>query len=317
MSAQTQPKRQHTVPRIHLKHFAGSDPKGHVWTYDSESGKVWSATPGNTSVEGHFYSVEQLDGTMDTRIEEHLARVETSAAPTYERLLASEIPKTSKDRSPFASFLALMYVRTTATRRLSGELFGCLLQTLLHLRASNDKAFEADVNEMEAKSGKTYDAEDRANMRKYALDPSSLVLQVPKEETLMALGAADELAEILYRMKWALARPLHGYYITSDNPVVRLVDPRTVHRGDGGFKNKTAQVSCPLSPSLTLLLTWESNMPDIGQWRRSAVDHINEAVAAHADRYIFAHINDKRIQRLATKFRFKGSRVRLRWTRAR
>ena len=52
------PKRQHYVPRLHLKHFVGTEPKGQIWTYDKETGKKWSGTPENTAVETHFYSVE-------------------------------------------------------------------------------------------------------------------------------------------------------------------------------------------------------------------------------------------------------------------
>lgn len=77
------PKRQHFVPIVHLKHFIGSSPKSQVWTYDA-GGDVLSATPENTAVETHFYSVERDDGTMDTQLEEFLSLVENNAAPVYD-----------------------------------------------------------------------------------------------------------------------------------------------------------------------------------------------------------------------------------------
>jgi len=77
---------------------------------------VWSAAPENTAVEGHYYSAERPDGTMDTRIEEHLAKMEGLAAPAYEALLRYNVPKDSQARADFATFLALMHVRTPAMR---------------------------------------------------------------------------------------------------------------------------------------------------------------------------------------------------------
>src|SRR5580700_6297868 len=106
------PKSQHVIPRLHLQHFAGSQPNGQVWTYDSTTGKAWSAIPEQTAMQTHFYSAENLGGTMDTRIEAFLAEVEGRAAPVYEDLLRMVIPKDSQARMDFAQFLALMYVRT-------------------------------------------------------------------------------------------------------------------------------------------------------------------------------------------------------------
>ncbi len=75
------PKGQHFIPRLHLQHFAGDNPKGQVWTYDATSGQAWSAIPEETAVQTHFYSAERDDGSMDTRIEEFLSIVEGAAAP--------------------------------------------------------------------------------------------------------------------------------------------------------------------------------------------------------------------------------------------
>ena len=79
----TTPKRHHFIPRLHLQHFAGPEPKGQVWTYDAQTGQVRSAVPEQTAVETHFYSVERDDGVMDTRIEAKLSEIESKAAPIY------------------------------------------------------------------------------------------------------------------------------------------------------------------------------------------------------------------------------------------
>jgi hypothetical protein len=110
------PKGHHFIPRLHLQHFVGNDPKGQVWTYDAQTGRVWSAIPEETAVQTHFYSAENPDGTMDTRLEEAISKVEGAAAPVYDRLLQGVIPQDPKERMDFAYFTALMLVRTPGRR---------------------------------------------------------------------------------------------------------------------------------------------------------------------------------------------------------
>src|SRR4029077_4415693 len=143
------PKRQHFNPALHLRQFVGSAPKGQVWTYDKQTGRVRPATPENTAVQTHFYSVERDDGTMDTTIEDYLAEVESDAAPVYEGLLRGEIPDYSQPRADFGQFLGLMYVRTPAMRRMAAEIQGRAIQIRNYAYASNRKAFDALLHRIE------------------------------------------------------------------------------------------------------------------------------------------------------------------------
>jgi hypothetical protein len=101
----SKPKGHHFYPRLCLQHFAGTEPGGEVWTYDAISGKVWSAIPEETAVETHFYSAEQPDGTMDTRVEDFLSDVESRAAPVYEGLLSGIVPGAAQALRTSRSFL--------------------------------------------------------------------------------------------------------------------------------------------------------------------------------------------------------------------
>src|SRR6058998_1186923 len=96
-------KAHHTIPRLHLAHFAGATPPGQVWTYDSLTRRNWSQVPEETGTETHFYSLVNDDGTHDTRIEEMLSGFETRAAPVYEDLLQGNVPKLgTQERVHFA-----------------------------------------------------------------------------------------------------------------------------------------------------------------------------------------------------------------------
>lgn len=115
------PKRQHFVPRLHLQHFAGGDPKGHVWTYDAQTGQCRSAVPEETAVEAHFYSAERLDGTMDTTLEEILAGFESAAAPIYEGLLRGVVPTAAATRARMAEMEAEAAVMQARLEQAEGR----------------------------------------------------------------------------------------------------------------------------------------------------------------------------------------------------
>jgi Protein of unknown function (DUF4238) len=282
------PKRHHTTPILHLKHF--TDTNDQVWTYDAETNDTRPAAPRNTAVQTHFYSAEGVGGTMDTRIEEYLAKVEGAAAPVYEALLRGELPGDySQARADFATFLALMYVRTPAMRRMRGEGYGRYLQILVYAHAFDDRIFERTVEGFERKRGEPLDTETKKRLRRDMLDPSGYALEIPKEKTFEVLNVADKLAPIFCKMRWSLLAAEHGYFITSDNPLVRTVEPRAHHRmyGDHGFLNKTAEVSFPLSPKLLLILSWDETALERGVLGRKHVTALNRVRAAYCDRYLY------------------------------
>lgn len=299
-------KRQHYIPRLHLRHFAGVAPKGHVWTYDSEAGSVRSSTPENTAVQSHFYSIEGDDGSMDTRVEDLLAKAEGNSTPAYEALLRNEIPrKDTENRANFAYFLSLMYVRTPAMRRMAAEMAGRQLQIMCYAYGSNLEAFDALNRRAEAGGARKLNEEEKERLRQDFLDPSKYTMQISQQSTLQVLETADKLAPILFEMTWSVIEPQKHFFITTDNPLVREVDPKTRHPiyGDRGFMNKTAEVIFPLSPQRLLLMSWNSEAPEAGIIQCDNVKRINRGLAAHSDRYLYSHVRTDGLARLAEKYK--------------
>jgi hypothetical protein len=140
----------------------------------------------------------------------------------------------------------------------------------------------------EKEMGLKMDAATKEAVRQSMIDPSRYSLVLPQELTLSALKIAETLAPLFFDMKWSILRAKHGFYITSDNPVVREVDPTTRHPfyGDGGFMNKTVEVTFPLSRGLLLLMSWNT-APRKEVLDRRDVDRANQARAAHSDRYLY------------------------------
>jgi hypothetical protein len=242
---------------------------------------------------------------MDTRIEDFLAQVESNAAPTYENLLKGQIPPVGQARIDFAQFLALMHVRTTAMRRMAAEISGRGAQIHNYAHASNPEAFEDLTRKVEAEKGEPMDPVLKEKVRQAMLNPAGYAMEVSKEATFMALGASDKLTPILDKMKWSLVAARSGYFITSDNPLVREVDPKTVHPiyGDHGFMNKTAEITFPLSPEILLLMTWQQEAPDHLDFEEEHVDFVNVVRAGHSDRFLFGPKKDDNIAALAEKYK--------------
>lgn len=295
---------QHYVPEMHLKRFVGTQPPGHVWTYDAIKEEVRSSIPKETGFQRHFYSVQKEDGTMDTRIESFLSEFETRAGPVYENLLNGELPE-NQQKAHFSEFLALSYSRTPTMRRINGELYGRSMQSIAYAYGANPSAFDKFVEDYEKKEGKLLDKQEKEKLRQSLIDPSAYIQQVSKEKTLDAIGLADKLAPMFYNMDWTLLIPSHGFFITSDNPLLRQIHYSAYHPiyGDGGFANKTARVTFPLSPKLMLLLTWKKNSSQIINVNRNFVDQINAARSSHSERYLYAHIKHKNILKLAVKYK--------------
>jgi len=297
-------KRHHYVPILHLKHFAGQQPAGQVWTYDAIEGTQRSSTPENTAVEGHFYSFEREDGTLDASIEDIYEKFESAAAPAYEELSKGRFPD-DRGRSHFSEFLGTMFVRTPTWRRMAGELYSRHVQIMTYAYAVDDDAFDKLTAEVEASAGKTFSAEEKAAVRELMIDPSKVKMTIAKHVTLNGFELADKLANIFHAMKWSIVESAKGYFVSSDNPVVRTVDPATQHPiyGDGGFMNKTARVTFPLSPKRMLLLSWDGPNNVLRSSRREQTLGFNIERAKQSERYLYAHINDKRISALAHAFR--------------
>ena len=242
---------------------------------------------------------------MDTRIEEFLSSVEGKAASVYTGLIGGTVPAAgTQERADFATFLGLMYARTPTMRRMSGEMLGRGIQIMAYAYGSNEKAFHDLNRRVEKSGGRVLTAAEKERLRQGFIDPSGFIVQVAKERTLHVLGVADKLAPLFFHMKWSLLAAEHGFFVTSDNPIVKEVDPKSISPfyGDGGFVNKTGEITLPLSPKLLLLMSWNP-APRLASLSRELVQLVNKARAAHSDRYLYAHIRHKYIQQLAAEFK--------------
>lgn len=211
---------------------------------------------------------------------------------------------TREDRYWFAYLLGTMVVRTTNARRMAAKVHALGMQNRLAATAAHDGAFASMLKRAE-RDGFEVSEVLEARLRKDMLDLTDYKVAIPKQRVLRALATGDKLAEIFADMRWALARAEGHYFITCDDPVCRAVDPKTVPPilGDGGHLNDTAEVTFPLTPKMLLILSRRHGSSLVGRLSRVWVEKENQKRAANSDKFLYAHLDDKRLVRLARLYR--------------
>lgn len=180
--------------------------------------------------------------------------------------------------------LAVMVVRTPGSRKDAAEMVGRMIQIRNYATGVHDRAFNSLVHRIEQGEGRQLTEESRTSLRRSLIDPSGYRLELGKEWALQHLTAADKLTPVLFQMRWRTIGAAQGFFITSDDPVVRWVEPKTWHPiyGDHGYLNKTAVVTFPFTPKVMLAMSWEDEGANAFAGRRG-VDRLNRLRALQAD----------------------------------
>lgn len=276
-----------------------------MWTYDKDAGVSRSAIPEETAIFTHFYSVERDDGSYDTSVEEFLAYNESKAAPIYKNIITHQHPNTHDDRSTFSLFLALLYLRTLAKRNDAAKVISRAAQIHRYAYGSHENAFRGLIHKLEEERGEKISSEIQEEVRRRLIDPTWSEILVHKAATLTQLQSCDKIAHLFFNMHWIMVTPRNGFFITSDNPIVKHVSPDTISPiyGDNGFLNKSIQVTFALSPQLMLMMAWDRHIPKILEFERPSVEAWNQLRALHAEKYLYSHLQHRNIQRLADRTR--------------
>jgi hypothetical protein len=283
-----------------------------IWTFDNQTSRWRASTVENTAVQTNFYSVETESGAND-EIEAMLAKIESAAATGYEMLLANQIPK-GKVKADFSMFLATLHLRTPAMINATAAAHAEMLDLTLDTRFRSREAYEALVGKMEQTTGRRLDT-TYEEMRDFITDKSKYHLAVTHKLGLRIIGAADEIADLLFQRGWFICHANEGFLVTSDHPVFRWAPLEARHPvyGDGGFNNSRAEITFPLSPDKLLLITGgEEQARDkhkIAQLDRGAVDGANDMRAFAAERYVYSPVRSDAIAQQALKHKDELNRV--------
>ncbi len=295
-------KRHHFVPRFYLERFTNASSQK-LCTYDMKNGTHRFTRPEQTGFEGYFYTFTNADGSCDHTIEELLADFESKAAPVFDRLIQSVQLKV-EDRLNFSSFLALMYVRTHAFRRIYAEAMIGQLLLMNRFVADHPEAFEASMQEYEACHGVMTEKE-RDDLRDGMRHPEYFTYSVDSEWTLSALSMANEFSEIFSSMDWTILINLSDLpLITSDNPVIHGIAGKRQHSiYRGGFLDNRSEITFPLTPEYILLMHWNRDRYKRDVITAPQVEECNRMRAKYAERFLFSTDYSHYVNELSTTYK--------------
>jgi hypothetical protein len=288
MAVQTQlVRKQHTVPRWHLKNFA--DGNGEIWRY-KQGRPVKPSRPKGECWETDFYEYELNGRKTDNKYETWLGRVENDAAAKLQILLNHE-QLGQRDSTVWATYVASLFIRTAKYRAQQSatmvKRFGEQIQSPEYIRElqyellkKGDLVFAEDLR---------LDVEQlRSNMEN---SPSFYHVSGPKRHTV-------SLANALLKKSWHIVEAPPGkFFLTSDCPVttVEIVDGRG-NPGAGFGKEHTA-IMFPVTPQ-HLFLAASAGSQCISLASPKHVDSTNLLTIRFAHTSVYSHVNSAEIKAL-------------------
>jgi hypothetical protein len=278
----------------------GERPKNMIWTYDNQKASSRPSRVEETGHQANFYSVQAEDGTWVDDLDRALQKIENVAEIPYEMLLAGEIPSGQR-KADFAHFVGSLYSRSPAAINASARGYAQFLEHLLDMQCTDRASFDVFMDRFEKDSGNS--DTDRDELFAFMKDKERYWIEVSQKRGLNIVAIADELAQLFYDRNWYLVDAFEDFYISSDSPVFRWVseeysDPL---RGDGGFANPMAEVSVPLSPRRMLLITGQHIAQEHIVVPAEHVWELNKARAIEAERFLYSHVRDDRVMKLAVE----------------
>lgn len=235
MKKRTPPKKQHYVPKLHLKHFSvrGKRKKYYINSFDKKSEIHTKININQAAMENYFYgkdvigqSIEYSLSIIEGNIDKHIYRDLVS----YEDPVIFELPGY---KFLFSQFVALQFLRTKNHLEEMKEFFKRLKGVIL----DEDPLFE----------------DEKLGREVHGLDSEESI----KELQLYSLNekSVKEFAKIFNSKKWVLLvnnTPIPFW--TSDHPIARFNPFDLSPFSNMGLLSEGMQLYFPLSTKLCLCM---------------------------------------------------------------
>lgn len=308
--------RNHFVPEWYQKLFGVPDQERPlVWVYDKDQPNCdpQLRQPENTGVEGNLYSFRNQEGEHDDSLEKLFARQEGYVQPIIQNWLEPKAKPSEEEILRSAEFVATFFHRVPriidAAREMEqafaiGQLREIAKDPEIQSKAFNDLKARGQLEGIESveELGKLFERfEERFE---FTTDRTHAMAR--------SLSIINETTAALLRMNWCLCVASEAHpFITSDCPVnVFLPDGRGWATFGAGISMPGVKVSFPLSPTVCLLVDYETN-----QRRRRVekrfVNEVNRRMVAGAERFIYASFDSKQIRDWVKNFAYTRGRPKI------
>lgn len=280
------PKKQHYVPQVYLKHFTDSD--GFIHIYDKEKDEFRRQTPANTGYSKHFYTIEK-DGVKDYSIEKALAlHVDTLYQPVLNKIANKETLK-FEDKEKLAVFVTFQYLRTPKQRknyhRMIDDFYKQTAKIIFEMKKVHGML--SDIGPLEIEN-----LEDIVKNERFNVD-------VPKEQSLQLMLDSGRMASMISRHNFIIIEASSkSEFITSDHPYSMVKENWSPAWSGYGIMNTTKLF--PLSPRYLLMLKDPGDKIMYYSLNKSEVREMNMTTASWSDRFLFSS-NEKLLRSLVKK----------------
>ncbi len=247
----------------------------HLWLISRDGTKKSKRAPHKSLTKTDAYTVTFNDGEQDLRVEATLSQLEGKFVRVQQKIVEKK-SLDKWDKAYLAAFMATMYCRTNPFAEGMEEAW-------VQLDDMVKKVEDVIKNSHPAKlPPPIYPGQ--------GLPISSKDTQyiIRNARPLAVESALQTAAPILWRMSLAFAEAPEGsFFITSDNPCVWF-DPTAYRRPpfyrNAGLAMPEVEVTMPISPKFTAIVTHETGMQGYFQMTNWQVQEMNRRTVGFSDR---------------------------------
>jgi hypothetical protein len=283
------PKKQHYVPQVYLKHFTDDD--GFIHIYDKEKDEFRRQTPANTGYSKHFYTVE-VNGEKNYTIEKALALyVDTLYQPVMNKIINKET-LTFEDKENLAVFVTFQYLRTPKQRknynRMVDDFYKRTSKIIFEMKKVHGLLKDLDPHEIDS-------LEDIVKNERF-------IVAVPNEQSLLLmLEFSKEMSAMLTCHNFIIIEASSkSEFVTSDHPYSMVKENWSPPWSGYGIVNTTKLF--PLSPRYLLMLKDPGDKTMYYHLNKSQVRELNMTITSWSDRFLFSS-NETLLRSLVEKIK--------------
>lgn len=294
-----QQRRNHTVSRFYLSGFA-NDKNQIRRTGLAKPGEPHNMSTSDATVQTDFYLVQEVDGTLNDRIERYFGGIESRAALGFNALLDDhEWPPSPTTRERISTWVGLQFLRAPSERTMMNESAEIMLK--LQMAVDGREGIRTALNYGEHVEA-TEDEVDVALAQYFG--PGSLHMKLnPNEHIRFILEELRGVTSTMYARQWSVLEFRTESLITCDHPVVLVpMERESSFKGVGLLS--AGGVFVPLNRRVGLLMgdvppevrQGEFGVGDAKYWGDTYfANYFNSLIIANAREAIFTHPDDAQL----------------------
>jgi hypothetical protein len=280
-------KKQHWIPRSYLEAWCDNDiPDGYapyVWLYSRDWTRSKKKAPENIFTENDMYTIKLANGERNLSIEHGLSGLETEFAKVIQNKILKNKPLSTDEHMILCAFVSATHERTPSKREHLQNQWEKVLTKMEIFKEGFEQATPDQKNAMSLigrlSEGPSYSMDDVQRLAEHPLQ----VMMVPRIQAQTSILMKMNLS-ILYSISKAR-------FLTSDNPCV-FFDPESKHRPfmyrGVGLGYETIEITLPITPRHTLLLSWRDIPQDV-ELTRKKVEILNQRFWAYASEFVVSN----------------------------